>query len=480
MPITKINYNQIKSAPVNLADFGAVGNGVANDTTPWTNFIAACVTNNKMGYVPSGVYLIDSFIFTSAHTGLILYGESANAQYASTATIKPSVLKLRTASARFISIDNALKLTFDGISLDGGNFADNVLYYDGTTNNGNTYWSNSYFRGATAATGYTHRYAGTQGGESCVFFRCAFQSEFPATANHALAHVYMTNSNAILGRYDHCVFQDATNLINYEQGSGYDLIDCEFYSPATAHIEIGTYCAGITIKNAYTEGVTGKPFINQTNGAAAHNYAPIIIINPSNNNSGTCPMTFTCQQPVHIYGGKMGPNNIAINPAATWGVFPIIVDGVQFTTGAYTGTGVNTLLYERGSGNLSGGVWTAIAGLYIAASTASGGAVTTAVSWKAYKSDHLVTLVLPTTIGTAVGGVSINMAVPLPASFRPAATFFNVMVQVQINSAVVNVPGMVTVDSTGAIKIYRDATAVVDWGSAVSTGFYNCTVSWVV
>lgn len=41
MSLTKVSYSMIEAAPINLADFGAVGDGVTNDTTAFTNAFAA-------------------------------------------------------------------------------------------------------------------------------------------------------------------------------------------------------------------------------------------------------------------------------------------------------------------------------------------------------------------------------------------------------------------------------------------------------
>lgn len=44
MSLTKVSYSMIQAAPVNVADYGAVGDGVTNDTTAFTNAFAALQT----------------------------------------------------------------------------------------------------------------------------------------------------------------------------------------------------------------------------------------------------------------------------------------------------------------------------------------------------------------------------------------------------------------------------------------------------
>ena len=61
MALTKAHNRMIKDAPVNVLDFGAVGNGTANDQPEIQAAIDSSVTNNKKLYAPSGfTFKIDS------------------------------------------------------------------------------------------------------------------------------------------------------------------------------------------------------------------------------------------------------------------------------------------------------------------------------------------------------------------------------------------------------------------------------------
>lgn len=58
---------------VSVKDFGAVGDGVANDTTAFANAIAA----SDQIYVPNGTYKLDSVVFnTSGQSGVNFFGQS--------------------------------------------------------------------------------------------------------------------------------------------------------------------------------------------------------------------------------------------------------------------------------------------------------------------------------------------------------------------------------------------------------------------
>lgn len=56
MALTKISYSMVDDAPANVLDFGAVGNGMANDTAA---FKAAIASGASRIYIPAGTYLTD-------------------------------------------------------------------------------------------------------------------------------------------------------------------------------------------------------------------------------------------------------------------------------------------------------------------------------------------------------------------------------------------------------------------------------------
>ena len=57
MSLTKATYSMVSGAPINVLDYGAVGDGVANDTAALQAAINAATTTKKRLYVPAGTYL---------------------------------------------------------------------------------------------------------------------------------------------------------------------------------------------------------------------------------------------------------------------------------------------------------------------------------------------------------------------------------------------------------------------------------------
>lgn len=60
MALTKVSYSMITGAMINVRDYGAVGDGLTNDTQAFTDAIAAAVSNGQSTlYIPSGTYIVN-------------------------------------------------------------------------------------------------------------------------------------------------------------------------------------------------------------------------------------------------------------------------------------------------------------------------------------------------------------------------------------------------------------------------------------
>ena len=71
MSLTKVTYAMIEGEVVNVLDYGATGNGIANDTTA----IQAAIDTGKNVFLPEGTYLID--VALEVHSaGQIIFGQS--------------------------------------------------------------------------------------------------------------------------------------------------------------------------------------------------------------------------------------------------------------------------------------------------------------------------------------------------------------------------------------------------------------------
>lgn len=121
---------------VSAADFGAIGNGIANDTVPLKNFFAACMAG-KRGYLGAGTYMVDE--------GEIVIQPISNVDtpgfYVETAGYSATILKGRgTTQAPLITIQNLTQTSGAGKFIKGGYLGD--IGFDGSSQPGG--WSNSH------------------------------------------------------------------------------------------------------------------------------------------------------------------------------------------------------------------------------------------------------------------------------------------------------------------------------------------------
>lgn len=70
MSLTKVSYSMIQGAPFNVKDYGAVGDGVTNDTVAIQAAINAAGVSGGTVFFPSGTYLIARNVGTNDHWGI--------------------------------------------------------------------------------------------------------------------------------------------------------------------------------------------------------------------------------------------------------------------------------------------------------------------------------------------------------------------------------------------------------------------------
>lgn len=120
MPLTKVSYSMIDAAPANVQDFGAVGDGITDDTAAIQSAIDYVSANSMSLYFPPAVY---------RHTGTLQWKN--NARYYSD---KINVSNTKGAVLKYEGSDNANVInnpvntaTFASIRIEGINFLCNSL-----------------------------------------------------------------------------------------------------------------------------------------------------------------------------------------------------------------------------------------------------------------------------------------------------------------------------------------------------------------
>jgi hypothetical protein len=86
MPLTKATYSLIKGSPLNVLDFGAVGNDSTDSTAAIQAALTLASTSGQSVYIPSGTYKITSSLIIPNE--MIIYGDGCHT----------TIIKLYTAS----------------------------------------------------------------------------------------------------------------------------------------------------------------------------------------------------------------------------------------------------------------------------------------------------------------------------------------------------------------------------------------------
>jgi hypothetical protein len=101
MALTKATYSMIKGAPLNVLDFGAVGNGITNDTAAFTAAFVESATSGKPVYMPKGTYLVDEISLTN---GIPVGNGNKIGQYFYGDGIGKTILKCSGTKNKFLSL----------------------------------------------------------------------------------------------------------------------------------------------------------------------------------------------------------------------------------------------------------------------------------------------------------------------------------------------------------------------------------------
>lgn len=90
MSLTKVTYSMINGAPVNVKDFGAIGDGVADDTNAIQECINFALASSRNVFVPYGKYRLTSTITIPSSNGFKLQGEGFASTVDALSTYKAS------------------------------------------------------------------------------------------------------------------------------------------------------------------------------------------------------------------------------------------------------------------------------------------------------------------------------------------------------------------------------------------------------
>ena len=117
MPLTKVSYSLIDGAPINVNDYGAVGDGVTDDTAAIQAAVDYAGPLQKVTFMPAGTYLITDTINFPRYTQI--QGEHQNAGFISGTII---TFAPTTAKSLFVPVPTGGFIDgylFDGLYIQG-------------------------------------------------------------------------------------------------------------------------------------------------------------------------------------------------------------------------------------------------------------------------------------------------------------------------------------------------------------------------
>jgi len=116
--LTKATYSLINGAPVNVLDYGAVGDGVANDTAAIQAAINAGAVSGAIVYFPAGTYKVTTLTLPQQGSGIELMGTSfCGLTDLTNAVYKGSVILSTEATGNILSCDGGVNVANRGIRI---------------------------------------------------------------------------------------------------------------------------------------------------------------------------------------------------------------------------------------------------------------------------------------------------------------------------------------------------------------------------
>jgi hypothetical protein len=317
---------------VSVKDFGAVGDGVADDTVAWNYFVNHCASTGAQGYLPPGTYLIDPFTFDATMAGLHLVGPVYNPMHPSFG-LQPAILKRRGTGGNFLTFSAGWNTSFQFIEIDGSYTSDSVIEFAGGSgaNSFNQLFENCAIYGATPTAGVVLDFTGSIQGDSTTFNRCNIHGygvyDF---SQNALSLIRNVNSNAFLINFNECYFSSAIKMFDFGAGSC-SFNGCQFFRAQTYFFYVRSITQPFTVNDCYTEQASGILFFTQAGTAGVTSQYPITLQNLTLN--AVNPMTLNCQQNVRLLN-VYTQGSITITPMVTYGTQNVYAESVSFGAGA--------------------------------------------------------------------------------------------------------------------------------------------------
>ena len=503
---------------VSVKDFGAVGDGVSDDTVAIQAAITASVAAGVTLFMPAGTYLVTDILNCPAKTMIIGEHKSMSAiqngtriNFVPTSTknlfstgvtgafkdaycfenlwVTGNSTNASGFSNRAFDLIKVIKSRFSNMRIMGFREAFRV---EASINNRFEFiqTSDTYIAGIN----YTGDYATTDVWEQCYI------SNSPIGVQ--------TDGYNLGIRFNSCVFESIdTYGVNLAKES-YGWMFTDTYSEDVPSINLSTNAmfrvgySGTTPEIAVQLIINGGLFGGRNAGAVGsfldvdYTYGVILggfYASRYTNVVNTTVNTLTAQVVAKGWGSQSVSTQVS-DTTKVVGFYPLGVanSGTRHSQNAsWYGVGVgNTPPATSGIGltfPASPSLSTNANCLdeyteFTSSSIACTGAITPVVQYKATKVGNCVTLTLPATSGTATASAFFRYGEDLPVNFRPTVIAVTVLCAIRNNGTNELNPGMIIIGTDGSIKVFRDVsgsnfTAAGTAGLAQGTGWAG---SWSV
>ena len=179
MSLTKATYSMIQGSPINLLDYGAVGDGITDNSAAILAAFNAANASGKSLYVPAGIYNIASTVAVPSLQNIVIFGDGKPVNLVGT---KASYFRYTGSSGNMFYFDH----------LAGVEFRDLLFGYNNASYNGDLVRTNN--DAGLDATSFT-------------FNRCVFSGDGSAFQATSLLRLEKT----IIATISKCTFLKANN-----------------------------------------------------------------------------------------------------------------------------------------------------------------------------------------------------------------------------------------------------------------------------
>lgn len=323
------------------ADYGAVGNGSANDTTAFANAVAA-VAAAGAGTIraPRGTYLIDAQTISASNITFVGDGRKA------------TTFKLRSAANHLFSLSGS-QVTFQDCALDGNGIS--AVTVVRVTGGSNGLFDRCEIRRTTPTSSYLVVFD-TGASKRWTFDHCLIQQNPSDTTENAAIGLYLLNGLATGIALYNCELRNAARLAMINVGpSSLTMENCSLGKCSTAALEIADIAANVSLWNCIGDETTNAcPLLIQSAGTSTGNHRVVVEGCYWKRSSAANAVILTHQQPTILRENTWDDCVVTLTPTATYGLRKVSAYDDTFTTATpgtgYQGTGATSNLFaEQGT-----------------------------------------------------------------------------------------------------------------------------------